>query len=185
EGESESGPLVAPTDASVDEEGRRRRRPRRKRGDEPRESVAATPLGDAPIQDVADFATGPEPIWLVQREPLERVTDENSEDFEGDMLKDAMLQEKITERIHAEEYRTSLVEVEPTPEVHVGSFRRDFSEGADFERVSDESGEPQDEPPKAAPRSTTATADTGDLEEAKARDQREALAEESETGNTP
>ena len=185
EGESEPGPLVTPMDASVDEEGRRRRRPRRKRGDEPRESVAATPREDAPIEDVTDFATGPEPVWLVQREPLERITDENSEDFEGDMLKDAMLQEKIAERIHAEEYRTSLVEVEPTPEVHVGSFRKNFFEGTDFERVSDESGEPQDEPSKAAPRSAAATADTGDLEEAKTRDQRETLAEESEAGNTP
>jgi len=187
EGEIEPDPVGAPSEPLADEDmqGRRRRRPRRKRGDEPREIIAAIPIEEASPEDAGIFAAGPEPVWLVQREPLERITDDSSEDFEGDMLKDAMLQEKITGRIHAEEYRTSLVDVEPTPEVLVGSLHRNLSQSTEFERVSDESGEPENASSNAASRSAELTADTGDLEEAKARDQREALAEESEAVTLP
>jgi ribonuclease G len=55
------------------------------------------------------------------------------------MLKDAMLQERITERIHEEERRTSLLELEPTPEVLVGSLHRSIATEPGFERVSDDS----------------------------------------------
>src|SRR5262249_17226390 len=83
------------------------------------------------------------PIFLVQHEPLERITDDDVEATEGAMLKDAILQEKITERIHAEEYRTSVLDVEPTPEVLVGSLHHEPAD-VGFERISD------DEPAEAA-----------------------------------
>ncbi len=128
-----------------DAPGRRRRRPRRKRGDDSPAIAGSSTVDEAPQEDAPAYliqpeAIWPDPIWLVHREPLERIIDDDAEGDEGELLKDAILQEKITERIHAEEYRTSILEVEPTPEVHVGSLRRDFHI-SDFERVSDDSAE--------------------------------------------
>ena len=80
------------------------------------------------------------PIYLVQHGPLERITTTMWR-AKGD-AQDAMLSEKITERIHAEEYRTSVLDVEPTPEVLVGSLH--VTSDIDFERISD------DEPAEAA-----------------------------------
>jgi ribonuclease G len=54
------------------------------------------------------------------------------------MLKDAMLQERIVERIHEEERRTSLLELELTPEVQVGSLHRSIGSAPGFERISDD-----------------------------------------------
>src|SRR5262245_24653456 len=65
--------------------------------------------------------------------------DDDAAVAEGEMLKDALLQERITERIHEEERRASLLEVEPTPEVLVGSLRRSIASELGFERISDDS----------------------------------------------
>ncbi len=108
--------------------GRRRRRPRRRRGADAPEAAEASG-GDE----------GPSPYVIVHREPLERVTDDDTAVVEGEMLKDAMLQERIAERIHEEERRSSLLEVEPTPEVLVGSLRRSIASEQGFERISDDS----------------------------------------------
>lgn len=134
--------------------GRRRRRPRRKRGAEAVE-VTAEPVeaevSEAEIVETAETAETAEPgligpkvgssefegLLLAQHE-LERVIDDEMEGIEGEMLKDAMVQEKITGRIHAEEIRTSILEVEPTPEVRVGSLRSSLPGDSDFERVSDD-----------------------------------------------
>jgi ribonuclease G len=106
--------------------GRRRRRPRRKaRAEEP----AAAPEIDETIIELV-------PSVLIQHEPLERIIDDEVD--EGAMLKDAMLQEKIIDRIHAEEFQTTTLEVEPTPEVHVGSLRPTLAQESEFERVSDD-----------------------------------------------
>ncbi len=136
---------------SSDEEsgGRRRRRPRRKRSDEADEIAPAARI-DQTAAERPDYVIEPEPIWLVQREPLERIIDDENEADEGEMLKDAMLQEKITGRIHAEEYRTSVLELEPTPEVRVGSLRHDFID-SNFERISDDWSDPFDDDDRSAP----------------------------------
>jgi ribonuclease G len=118
---------AAPAAAEAEEEAptRRRRRARRKRAEEPAEPQAET--------------LTPTFSMLVEHEPLERIVDEDEDDaLEGAMLKDAILQEKITERIHADEYRASTLEVAPTPEVHVGSLRDALAEDSEFERVSDD-----------------------------------------------
>ena len=109
--------------------GRRRRRPRRRRGAEAPEAPEAATRGDEE----------PSPYVIVHHEPLERVMDDDTAVVEGEMLKDAMLQERITERIHEEERRSSLIEVEPTPEVLVGSLRRSIASELGFERISDDS----------------------------------------------
>src|SRR3989442_14734153 len=61
---------------------------------------------------------------------------------EGELLKDAMVQERISGRIRAEEYSSTILEVEPTPEAAVGSLRESLRSASDFERISDDSDEP-------------------------------------------
>ena len=144
----EAAPVAeTPAEPEGEEEapGRRRRRggSRRKRTEEAAVPDLAVAAEAAAVDAVGAEAPAPEagdpgPIYLVHHEPLERITDEDMDALEGAMLKDAMLQEKITERIHAEEYRTSVLEVDPTPEVAVGSLHESFYLDSGFERVSDE-----------------------------------------------
>ena len=73
---------------------------------------------------------------LVHHEPFERVVDDEDETA-GDMLRDAMLQERIAGWIHEEERRTAIIDVEPTPEIHVGGLQNSFAQSSGFERISD------------------------------------------------
>src|SRR5262245_45856254 len=120
--------------AETDEEysGRRRRRPRRRRGADAIEAAEA-------LEGATKGDGESSPYILVHHEPLERVMDDDTAVVEGEMLKDALLQARITERIHEEERRSSLLEVEPTPEVLVGSLRRSIASELGFERISDDS----------------------------------------------
>jgi Rne/Rng family ribonuclease len=124
----------AATGAETEEEfsGRRRRRPRRRRGDEAPEAAEA-------LEGATKGDEEHSPYVIVHHEPLERVMDDDTAVAEGEMLKDAMLQTRISERIREEERRSSLLEVEPTPEVLVGSLRRSIASELGFERVSDDS----------------------------------------------
>jgi ribonuclease G len=119
--------------------GRRRRRQRRRRGAErivaePVEEVFADIGEDEEEAEAEEYA----PYIILHHEPLERITDDDVEMIEGEMLKDAILQERIAERIHEEERRASLLEVEPTPEVHAGSLHHTITRETDFERISDD-----------------------------------------------
>ncbi len=107
--------------------GRGRGRGRRGRGEEAPETLA-------PI--VKETEDAEEPFVLVHHEPFERVTDDEAETA-GDMLRDAMMQERIAGWIHEEERKTSIIEVEPTPEIHVGGLRESLARASEFERVSD------------------------------------------------
>ncbi len=124
----------AAAEAETEEEfsGRRRRRPRRRRGDEAPEVAEA-------LEGATKGDEEHSPYVIVHHEPLERVMDDDTAVAEGEMLKDAMLQTRISERIREEERRSSLLEVEPTPEVLVGSLRRSIASELGFERVSDDS----------------------------------------------
>ncbi len=133
----EPAPEEAET-AEAEEEfpGRRRRRPRRRRGAEAAEpAIAEVEASEGAIDEARE---GYVPYIIVHHEPLERITDDDIVATEGDMLKDAMVQERIVERIHEEERRTSLLELEPTPEVHVGSLHRSIGYETGFQRVSDD-----------------------------------------------
>ena len=148
-------PAEAAVEGAAEEEptGRRRRRggsPRRKRAEEP-VKVPAAKIGPEAREATEEPAFAHTPLVLVQHEPLERITDDDLQAgmMEGDLLKDAIVQEKIAERIHAEEYRTSTLDVEPTPEVHVGSLRQSLNLASDFERVSDDPVEAEIETSKA------------------------------------
>ena len=74
---------------------------------------------------------------------FERVTDDDRAQDAGDLLKDAILQEKFIERIHEAEYQIGAVaatsKAEPEPEWRVGSLRSQVETDSDFQRVVDES----------------------------------------------
>ena len=72
-------------------------------------------------------------------EEYHRITDEDLAVDAGDLLKDAIVQEKIAEQVHKAEYATSVAE--PEPEWRVGSFRSQADSSADFQRVVDETAE--------------------------------------------
>jgi Rne/Rng family ribonuclease len=74
----------------------------------------------------------------------QRVTDEDIEQDAGELLKDAMLQERLIEQVHDAEYRTAPVQAEPEPEWRVGSLRSKVQTDSDFHRIVDESGESRD-----------------------------------------
>ena len=72
-----------------------------------------------------------------------RVTDEDLITDAGDLLKDAIVQEKIIEQVHSAEYATAATKPapEPEPEWRVGSFRSGDSIQSGFQRVVDEHAE--------------------------------------------
>ncbi|HWN98641.1 MAG TPA: Rne/Rng family ribonuclease [Blastocatellia bacterium] len=74
---------------------------------------------------------------------FERVTDDDRAQDAGDLLKDAILQEKFIEQIHNAEYDTGAGSIkrepEPEPEWRVGSLRSQVEADSEFQRVIDES----------------------------------------------
>ncbi|HYP27866.1 MAG TPA: Rne/Rng family ribonuclease [Blastocatellia bacterium] len=84
----------------------------------------------------SDKAPAEETESSASSESFERVTDEDLQDA-GEMLKDAIVQEKIIDQTHEAEYRTSSFQPEPEPEWRIGSFRGQF-EDAGFQRVDDD-----------------------------------------------
>src|SRR5262249_20091650 len=60
----------------------------------------------------------------------------------GELLKDAMLQERFIEQVHDAEYRTAPLQNEPEPEWRVGSLRTKVQNQTHFHRIVDESREP-------------------------------------------
>jgi Rne/Rng family ribonuclease len=82
-------------------------------------------------------------------EEFHRITDEDMAMDAGDLLKDAILQEKFNEQVHKAEYSTSTFTPEPEPEWRVGSFRSQVEGSSDFQRVIDENAEGASEPESA------------------------------------
>ena len=80
-----------------------------------------------------------------EESPFERVTDEDFRQEAGEMLKDAMVQEKIIDQVHDAEYSIASAQPENEPEREtewrVGSFRSHLEEDAGFQRVVDEANE--------------------------------------------
>lgn len=72
---------------------------------------------------------------------FQRVTDEDMRQEAGELLKDAMVQEKIIEQVHNAEFQTSSFQPEPEPEWRVGSLRSLAESGSEFQRVVDENAE--------------------------------------------
>jgi ribonuclease G len=72
---------------------------------------------------------------LAPRSSFERVTDDDMARMAGELLKDAIVQEKIIERVHKSEYRST---PEPQPETRVGTLRSQLNKDSRFQRVHDE-----------------------------------------------
>jgi len=72
---------------------------------------------------------------------FQRVTDEDMRQEAGELLKDAMVQEKIIDQVHNAEYQTSSFQPEPEPEWRVGSLRSLLDNSSEFQRVVDENAE--------------------------------------------
>jgi ribonuclease G len=75
--------------------------------------------------------------------PFQRVTDEDVTAEAGDLLKDAMVQEKIIDQVKSDEYATrqphhTRHRSEDLPETRVGSLRSQMSRDPNFQRVVDE-----------------------------------------------
>ena len=72
-----------------------------------------------------------------------RVTDEDLITEAGDLLKDTIVQEKISDQVHSAEYRTGAArpEPEPEPEWRVGSFRSKEATDSGFLRIIDETAD--------------------------------------------
>ena len=104
---------------------------------------------------------------------FERITDDGDPD-KGELLKDAMVQEKIIEQVHQAEYRTASLEAPPEPEWRIGTYRGGAADSS-FQRVEDEtetahsttSFEPVEEPEKERSYAahTAAAEGTGEQEE--------------------
>jgi ribonuclease G len=134
--------LVAVTDdaeetvgaaSKTEEEETGRGRGRTRRGSSRRRRPEEVPVAAEKTEVRETIFLEPEPVVVVHHEPMERIVDEESE---GDLLKDALVQERISESLRAEEFRTTILELEPTPEAFVGSLRSGIQAG-DFERISD------------------------------------------------
>jgi ribonuclease G len=72
---------------------------------------------------------------LTPQSSFERVTDDDMARMAGELLKDAIVQEKIIERVHKSEYRST---PEPQPETRVGTLRSQLNKDSRFQRVHDE-----------------------------------------------
>ncbi len=174
EAPEESGPaeeLQGEEGQGEEGQGRRRRRRRPRRGGanaeaagaESAETMETFELESVEVADAAEeeeatdeAAAAPpyQPVVIVHHNPFERIIDDERDDESdaGEMLKDAMMQERIAGQARAEEFRTTKLEVEPTPEVTVGSLSAALDLPAGFERISD------DEEAEAAPVKTHAAA---------------------------
>jgi ribonuclease G len=125
------------TEKDSDEVAPQSAEPAKRRGRTPARRVTRR-RGEEPIEEET-------PVVVAEPEsPFQRVTDEDVERDTGEMLKDAIIQEKIVDRVHEAEYRTPSSpqpEREPEPEWRVGSFRSQIEEDAGFQRVVDEANE--------------------------------------------
>jgi ribonuclease G len=102
----------------------------------------------------------------VVEENFQRITDEDLAGDAGDLLKDAIVQEKIIEQVHKAEYATPPVVREPEPEWRVGSFRAAVVEDEGFQRVVDESAPPAKSDDSYEQASVSGTTETEEAEEA-------------------
>ena len=125
---------------------RRGRRGGRARG----RTVTPQPLVASTAEDI--FPTESEPIEtpFVSDASFERVSDEEERVANGEMLKDARLQERIMDEVHAIEF-----DLEDVPTAEVGSLlSRGWHESGEFQRVDD--GGPFVETMPAPPREVEA-----------------------------
>jgi ribonuclease G len=75
---------------------------------------------------------------FVSQSNFERVTDDDLAQMAGELLKDAIVQEKIIEQVHHREYQPIVVQREAEPQTRVGALRSQLGADPRFQRVQDE-----------------------------------------------
>jgi len=132
--EAEPEAIVADekSDEAAEESGPRRRGRRGGRG-----RGRATKTAPADTEERSIIPTQADPIdtpFVVGGVSFERVSDDEERAMNGEMFKDARLQERITDAVHAVEF-----DLEDVPSAPVGSLLSEgLSEGGDFQRVADD-----------------------------------------------
>ncbi|HLM58668.1 MAG TPA: hypothetical protein VK422_21370, partial [Pyrinomonadaceae bacterium] len=124
-------------EAEAEAGGRRGRDRRRKRRGERGGEEAAPPSSTGEVPPGVTFEEGEATPFVAAADSFERIVDDEGGDDVGTMLKDARLQERLTDQTRAVEF-----DMEPTTPAEVGSL---LGGGADaaagFERVSDDEDE--------------------------------------------
>jgi ribonuclease G len=181
QGEATSERAEQPAQLEPAEPGERPKRGRGRKPVEPRKKV--TRPEEKQVKSTARKAAPKTPARRSRRrgedeEPTERqsapefqrVTDEDVRQDAGDLLKDAMVQEKIIEQVHTAEFQTGNFQPEPEPEWRVGSLRAAAESGSGFQRVVDEIAEAAAREEASRSNVQTEQEDTmsGQLEETKA-----------------
>ena len=120
------------SDEATEESGPRRRGRRGGRG-----RGRATKTAPMDTEERSIIPTQAEPIdtpFVVGGVSFERVSDDEERAMNGEMFKDARLQERITDAVHAVEF-----DLEDVPSAPVGSLLSEgLSEGGDFQRIADD-----------------------------------------------
>jgi ribonuclease G len=143
--------LEEPVELEAAEPDAKPRRGRAKKPPEPRKKVTKAEEKPArgPARKAAPRPSAKRPRRRGEDEAAEResaqqfqrVTDEDMRQEAGELLKDAMVQEKIVDQVHNAEFRTSSFQPEPEPEWRVGSLRSLGESRSGFQRVVDENAE--------------------------------------------
>jgi len=163
----EAGPAIIEEKVAEVEEAESRRRGRR--GGRGR----GRPAREARPEERSLIPTEAEPIqtpFVVSGTDFERVSDDEERAMNGEMFKDARLQERIMDEVHAVEF-----DLEDVPSAPVGSLLTGATtEMSDFQRIADE-----EEAAAAAPR-----ARTREIEAAHVRDFVDEVVDESSRGSS-
>ena len=153
-GPVEAAPVETSGEGEPTEPGEKAKRSRGRKPVEPRKRI--TRAEEKPAKTTSRKAASKAPAKRPRRrgeeedatEPaialeFQRVTDEDMRQEAGELLKDAMVQEKIIEQVHTAEFQTGSFqpEPEPEPEWRVGSLRSLAESGSGFQRVVDENAE--------------------------------------------
>ncbi|HBB94314.1 MAG TPA: ribonuclease [Blastocatellia bacterium] len=132
--EAEPEAIVAEekSDEAAEESGPRRRGRRGGRG-----RGRATKTAPADTEERSIIPTQAEPIdtpFVVGGVSFERISDDEERAMNGEMFKDARLQERITDAVHAVEF-----DLEDVPSAPVGSLLSEgLGEAGDFQRIADD-----------------------------------------------
>jgi Rne/Rng family ribonuclease len=130
EAEAESEAVAEAPEEETEESGARRRGRRGGRGRKRVTKAEAEPAREE--RSLIPHAVEPFDTPFVSAASFERVSDDENV-LNGEMLKDARLQERIMDEVHAAEF-----DLEDVPSAPVGSLlSEDFGESGEFQRVAD------------------------------------------------
>lgn len=129
ETESESEAVAEAPEEETEETGARRRGRRGGRGRKRVTKADAEPAREE--RSIIPHPVEPFDTPFVSAASFERVSDDEGL-INGEMLKDARLQERIMDEVHAAEF-----DLEDVPSAPVGSLLEDFRESGEFQRVAD------------------------------------------------